>query len=125
MLRFLRSVLLGWQALVTDFERVLSGMERIPRRVFMSSCLESWNHGYETIFSSLFAVRSRSCVCGTLAAADWYNGDVPIKIHAHPGSCASAQPRQGMPEFSRKEGFYLYRTKPGSDCLPVYSSAPD
>src|SRR5260364_305557 len=52
----------------------------------------------------------------------WYNGDVPIKIHAHPGSCASAQPRQGMPEFSRKEGFYLYRTKPGSDCLPVYSS---
>ncbi|CCD30004.1 exported hypothetical protein [Candidatus Glomeribacter gigasporarum BEG34] len=55
----------------------------------------------------------------------WYNGDVPIKIHAHPGSCASAQPRQGMPEFSRKEGFYLYRTKPGSDCLPVYSSAPD
>src|SRR5260364_309172 len=70
MLRFLRSVLLGGQALVTDFERVLSGMERIPRRVFMSSCLESWNHGYETIFRSLFAVRSRSCVCGTLAAAD-------------------------------------------------------
>src|SRR5260364_69315 len=100
-------------------------MERIPRRVFMSSCLESWNHGYETIFSSLFAVRSRSCVCGTLAAADLVQRRCADQIHAHPGSCASAQPRQGMPEFSRKEGFYLYRTKPGSDCLPVYSSAPD
>ncbi len=55
----------------------------------------------------------------------WYNGDVPIKIYAHPDICASAQPKQGMSEVSQKDGFYLYRTKPSGDCLPVYSSSPD